>query len=435
MRLAGVRWVTAALAASALLLAGPAPSRAQGLVPGEIFVTNLNGGRLTRIPANGSSQTEVLPAGMIAVKVDGDDLIVMTKDEVIFRYVFGVGGTLITSGGFLSEGTDIAVEPSGMILANNEHGEIIRINPTTHAQTVLSSGGFLTEASFGIAVGLDGQIYATATETVEGEDAFSIGSVIRINPVTGAQSLVAQGDGLSFPTGIVVGSDGFLYVMDAALFGSEGDIPSVLLRINPVTGAQTVLAEGSLEFDSLVFPLGLSEAPDGTFVVADAFIGVDRIDPATGEVTLVSSGGLLSSPFGVAVVPDGGASTRNSAVQLSGQALNGRNRVTLSGSVRVDNQGFPSGQITFSQGGLRLISRRIQQVVVMGNTARISGIATASGAQAVPFVITVVDGGKPGSRLDRFSAGVNGEPVLDAAVLIAGDIRVSHTTIRGRRGR
>jgi DNA-binding beta-propeller fold protein YncE len=59
----------------------------------------------------------------------------------------------------------------------------------------------------------------------------------------------------------------------------------------------TIVSEGG----KLVNPVGVAVEPAGTVVVADRVSGIVRIDPSTGAQTVVATGGSLSGPIGVAV--------------------------------------------------------------------------------------------------------------------------------------
>ncbi len=59
-----------------------------------------------------------------------------------------------------------------------------------------------------------------------------------------------------------------------------------------------------------VSPIGIAVARGGTVLVADADAfggpgGVIRVDPVTGAQTKVSAGGLFSNPFDITVEADG----------------------------------------------------------------------------------------------------------------------------------
>src|SRR4051794_16218295 len=118
------------------------------------------------------------------------------------------------------------------------------------------------------------------------------GSVVQVDPVTGAQTLVASGGVLQDPWGIAIAQDGQIFVAD--------DISGVL-RIDPATGAVTTVSS-----DPTFGPLGLAFAPDGRLVVSDYAAGkIIAVDPTSGARTLIASGGGLHSPSHLAVTTNG----------------------------------------------------------------------------------------------------------------------------------
>jgi hypothetical protein len=138
--------------------------------------------------------------------------------------------------------------------------------------------------------------------------------VIRVDPVTGRQTLVSRGGALVDPAGIAIAPGGTVYVVENV--GTTG-FPGVI-RIDPRTGAQTRIAEGG----ALCNPFGLALEPGGSLVVSDYGDlvdagGVTVIDcplnagslvriPTDGSApALLSSASLFGSPFGVTVEPGG----------------------------------------------------------------------------------------------------------------------------------
>lgn len=78
---------------------------------------------------------------------------------------------------------------------------------------------------------------------------------------------------------------------------------SAIVRVDPVSGVQTVVSSGG----SLVNPNGVATDAAGDIIVADESAfgsgGIIRVDPSTGVQTTISSGGLFQGPAGVAVAP------------------------------------------------------------------------------------------------------------------------------------
>ena len=136
--------------------------------------------------------------------------------------------------------------------------------------------------------------------------------VLRANPATGALTEIsrngAQGDLFRHPYDIAVAADGSLLVADMGSYATPSDRTpdGRIIRVDPVTGQQSLVTSGNL----LVDPAGLAIAPGGLIYVIENVgtigqPGVVSVDPATGAQTLVTQGGQLCYPFGIAVHPNG----------------------------------------------------------------------------------------------------------------------------------
>src|SRR5215217_3397505 len=120
---------------------------------------------------------------------------------------------------------------------------ILRANPATGALTEISRNGAQGELfrhPYDIVVAADGSLlvadmgaYATPT------DRSADGRIVRVDPVTGRQSLVASGDLLVDPAGLALGPDGLIYVVENV--GTAGQ-PGVV-SVKPATGAQTLATQ------------------------------------------------------------------------------------------------------------------------------------------------------------------------------------------------
>ena len=199
---------------------------------------------------------------------------------------------------------------------------VLRANPATGALTEISRNGPQGEHfehPYDIAVAGDGSLlvadmgrYATATDRTPD------GRVIRVDPVTGRQSILTSGNLLVDPAGLSIAPDGHLYVVENV--GTMGD-PGVV-RVNPATGAQTLVTQG----DELCYPFGIAVHPDGSVLVTEFgdfddgqgtvvncthdFGALVRVNPGTGAQAIVSRnaaqwGNLFRNPLGIAVEPGG----------------------------------------------------------------------------------------------------------------------------------
>jgi hypothetical protein len=203
---------------------------------------------------------------------------------------------------------------------------VLRSNPATGALEEISRNGAqgnLFEHPYDIAMAPGGgSLYVVDMGAfAQGATPVADGRIIRVDPATGAQSLVARGGELVDPAGITVAPDGTLYVAENVGVGPARD-PAVV-RINPATGAQSVLTRGS----NLCYPVGIAREPSGDLIVTDfgelyvggvpqlgcpqEFGSVVRVGQA-GAQTLLSfnqvpnPGNLLLGPFGAAIERGGG---------------------------------------------------------------------------------------------------------------------------------
>ena len=168
------------------------------------------------------------------------------------------------------------------------------------------------------------------------------GRIVRLDASTGAQEQVTINGSLVDPMGVAVAADGTLIVVDANAFaGSNGGI----IRVNPSTGAQSTVSSGG----SFKDPTGVAIAANGDIFVADteALAGSDggiiRVNPSTGAQSTVSSGGSFKDPTGVAIAANGDllvADSYNSANLFRVNPTNGVQTPIASGSPLVAPTGI-----------------------------------------------------------------------------------------------
>jgi Ca2+-binding RTX toxin-like protein len=270
-------------------------------------------GRVLRVNPGTGAPALVSQAGLlgdplgIAVEASGDlvvaDATFAGGPGAVTRIGPATGAqAVVTSGGNLVDPFGIAVEPTGGLLVTDPLVGVIRVHPGTGDQSVvLPSGSF---APFAVAVDAGGDIMVAAF----GQDD---SVVLRVDPVTGVPTIVASLGSESFPTGIAVEASGDLVVTLfnlGAVF--EGELEGSVIRVDPDTGLRTILASGG----GLNLPLGIAVEPAGGLVVTVGdFLGlalgtppgIVRVNPVTGNQTLLTSGGGLVLPFGIAVEPGG----------------------------------------------------------------------------------------------------------------------------------
>lgn len=176
-------------------------------------------------------------------------------------------------------------------------GRIIKVNPRTGEQTLISSAGELADP-FGIAMAPNGKLFVADVNAISNS-----GDIIRVSAKTGRQKIIATSECGKHPFGIAVGASGDLFVTNVNFF-TCGIGASSIDRVEP-DGTQTPVSSGGL----LIDPVAIAIEAHGKLLVADTYgVGaggqpgkIIRIDPKTGAQTVVSSGGLLVDPFGIAI--------------------------------------------------------------------------------------------------------------------------------------
>jgi hypothetical protein len=184
---------------------------------------------------------------------------------------------------------------------------ILRVDPMTGNTKVVSSGGQLNNVlSIGLGGKQDREIFATSVRYQAGTG--WVGSIIRVNPRDGQQTVVADAGLLGFLLGITVQGDD-IYVTGVQGHDQNFGIGQVV-HVDANTGMQTLVSRG----EGLVRPVGITMDESGQLIVADPYTinlesadlfdgAIIRINPATGEQSLIARGhGSLVNPCGVAVV-------------------------------------------------------------------------------------------------------------------------------------
>jgi hypothetical protein len=218
---------------------------------------------------------------------------------------------------------DIAVASDGSLLVadmgayatatdRTPDGRIIRVDPVTGQQSLVSSGNLLVDPS-GLTVAPDGLIYVVENVGTMGEP-----GVVSVNPATGAQTLVTEGGQLCYPFGIALHPGGYLLVTDYGDFddgaGTVLNCASdfgALVRVNGSTGAQTIVSRNAGQWGNLFRnPLGVTVEPGGRILVVNQNGGTAlvAVDPATGvqdAETPNTSTDRLVLPQRPALTPDG----------------------------------------------------------------------------------------------------------------------------------
>ena len=197
---------------------------------------------------------------------------------------------------------------------------ILRTDPAAGSLVEISRNGpqgTLFERPFDLALEADGDIVVADMGTPCTPSlprCADDGRIIRVDSVTGRQTLVASGTPLVDPAGIAVAPDGSIYVAD----NLEADDDGAVIRVDPGTGAKTLLTEGGL----LDLPFGILVDQDGSLVVSNRVSAAGgcalapgrlvRVQLADGSQQLIAEGlGLFKYPLGVALDSQGRVSFAN----------------------------------------------------------------------------------------------------------------------------
>jgi PKD domain len=217
---------------------------------------------------------------------------------------------------------DIAVAADGSLLVadmgayatstdRTPDGRIIRVDPVSGHQSVVTQGEHLVDPA-GLALAPDGVIYVVENVGTSGSP-----GVVAVNPTTGAQTVVSQGGQLCYPFGIAVGADGALLVTSYGDFSDGTTIVNcqhdfgALIRIDPATKAQSILSRNAPEWGNLFRnPLGVTVEPGGRILIVNQNGGTALIavDPGTGvqdAETPNTSTDRVVVPQRAALTPDG----------------------------------------------------------------------------------------------------------------------------------
>ena len=291
-----MRYIAALLAAAVLSLLPGAAFAA----PGDPWVAYVANSVVTKqsAPAPVILRADPATGGLSEISRNG-------AQGDLFRHpydiaVAGDGSLLVADMGAFATSTDHSAD-----------GRIIRVNPVTGQQSIVTSGNLLVDPA-GLTIAPDGLIYV-----VENVGTLGTPSVISVNPATGAQTLVTQGGQLCYPFGIAAEADGSLLVTNYGDFSDGSTVVNcvydfgALVRIDKDTHAQSILSRNGAEWGNLFRnPLGLAVDAGGDILVvnqngATALVAVDRDTGVQDAETPNTATDRIVVPQRPAVTPDG----------------------------------------------------------------------------------------------------------------------------------
>ena len=199
---------------------------------------------------------------------------------------------------------------------NGSSGGIIRVNPTTGQQTIISSGGLFSNLG-PVAVAVESTGDFLVTDQIAKD-------VIRVSADGTTQTVLAadtdSGSFINGPGDIVLDNLGNIFLADVN--ATDGDI----IKIDPNTGGQTLIATGI----NLSNPRGL-DFFNGSLYVADSgrpsqTERIIQVDPLTGAQTLVTSTLGNGRFVGVASIPEPSSSGLLGLMLIGGFGFGWRKR-------------------------------------------------------------------------------------------------------------
>jgi DNA-binding beta-propeller fold protein YncE len=279
-----------------------------------ILRTNPRAGSLVEISRNGPQGTLFARPYDLALEADGDlvvadmgtpcttDLPRCDDDGRIIRVDPLTGRqTLLASGAPLLDPAGIAVAPDGQIyvadnFAADDDGAVVRIDPVSGAKTVITQGEDL-DLPFGILVDRDGSLVVSNRVEPGGSCTAAPGSLVRVQLADGDQQVIATGGLFRYPLGVALDAKGRI------VFANECG-PNGLVRLG-ASGIHGLITPNS-DIDVLVTPERMALDPAGDFLVTDYSLagdgGLVRVEAVTGAQSMLRQGDLFNHPLGVASV-------------------------------------------------------------------------------------------------------------------------------------
>jgi sugar lactone lactonase YvrE len=227
----------------------------------------------------------------LVLQDSGTLLVADASGEDIRRLDMSNGNwTPVSSGGLLRypSGAMVSNGPNSVLVASG--GNIVNVNTVTGAQTVFANySQHGTDDAWGMTRAPDGSLLVTDLDVP--------GTIVRIEP-NGVSSIFSSGGLLYSTTGIAVLPDGTVAV------GNRADVAGrdSIVRIDPLTGAQSYLTPPG----SFMYVTGLTLDTDGNLLVSDGGSAtrgrVAKVRVSDGQITTFSNDSKLASPAGLIIV-------------------------------------------------------------------------------------------------------------------------------------
>ena len=151
---------------------------------------------------------------------------------------------LLASGGLLKSPLGVTVTPDGTIYVADALGGVIRLEPGTAAQTPVASNRYFNRPHAIAVSGASIYVADVASPTAS----VGKGRIIHVDSATGRLRVLTEGQYLAGPTALAVEGSGALAVGDPnAPISVPGGLPEgSVVRVDPLSGAQNLLGPGFL---------------------------------------------------------------------------------------------------------------------------------------------------------------------------------------------
>jgi hypothetical protein len=153
--------------------------------------------------------------------------------------------TTISQGPLVTLPQGVAIDRAGRILVADYFEGVVRVDAATGAQSVLVAPDRLGGSAAGICLAPNGALFVTLRGSAPG--------VVRVTPDGATVTPVTSGNRITYPGNLTLGPDGALYVTEIDVPADNGGQASMfvngrgsIVRVDPGSGAQSLIAADSL---------------------------------------------------------------------------------------------------------------------------------------------------------------------------------------------
>jgi hypothetical protein len=201
--------------------------------------------------------------------------------------------TVVSAGPLVTNPAHVAIDVQGRIFVTDYYQGLVAIDAVTGSQSVFASIAQLGGTPSGVLTTPDGKLYVSVDQP---------GRVLRLDPVTGVPATVTSGGLLSFPAALASGPDGMLYVAE-----NVQPLRGSIVRVDPASGGQALIAS-SLVSD-FRYPIDIAVSNGIAYTAENGFNdgrgGCFEESQLTDGATVLSSLSSYCRSKGIAVASDG----------------------------------------------------------------------------------------------------------------------------------